>query len=130
MSYASDADLLARVPAASAVASGTRAVALSDAEAMIDDVQFGDRTVRAQCMLAAHYLALLPGSGMTTGESGVATSKSAGEISASYAVNAAAAGDPFLATTVYGRMYLEILNSIVSFPEADYDAATYGTGCT
>ncbi len=118
MTYASDSDLTTRVPASVAVAVGLRSVALSDAEAMIDDAQFGDRTVRAQCMLAAHYLALLPGSGMTTGESGMVTSQSAGEISASYAVTAAAAGDALLATTIYGRMYLQILTSLVSVPEA------------
>jgi hypothetical protein len=119
MSYATDADLTTRVPASSAVALALRTVALADAEAMIDDDQFGDRTVRAHVMLAAHYLALLPGSGMTTGEGGLATSKSAGEISASYATLVPAGWDPLLATTLYGRMFLQILSTIVSYPEGD-----------
>lgn len=119
MAYATDADLTTRVPASSAVTLGLRTVALSDAEAMIDDLQFGDRAVRAHCMLAAHYLALLPGSGMTTGESGIVASQSAGEISVSYATALAIGADPLLANTLYGRMYLQILSTLVSVPECD-----------
>lgn len=118
MAYATDADLILRVPAAVAVASGLRTIALSDAAAMIDDEQFGDRAVRAHCLLAAHYLALMPNSGMTTGEGGLAASKSAGEISVSYAVPQLGDTDPMLATTLYGRQYAQILASLVSVPEA------------
>lgn len=119
MAYATRVDLLTRVPATAAVPSALQQIALDDAEEMISDELFGSRTLRAHCMLAAHYLAVMPGSGMTTGEGGLVTAKSAGEISASYAVSIPTGWDPLLATTVYGRMFLQILSTLVSYPESD-----------
>ena len=116
MPYATDADLLARVPAASAASSVARALALADAAAMIDDAQFGGRSVRANVVLAAHYLqlgGLLPG-----GEGGLVASRAAGAISVSYAVPTWSADvNPGLASTIYGRQYLEIVATLVSVPE-------------
>jgi hypothetical protein len=116
MSYATDSDLTARIPGVSAVSSTLRQIALDDAEAMIDDSLFGDRTVRAHCYLAAHYLAAIPGSGFTAGNAGAVTAMSAGEISASYA-------SPTLATeghhssTTWGRLFDEIAASVLHSPE-------------
>jgi len=115
MAYASDTDLTTRVPATLAASSALRLVALSDAEAMIDDEQFGLRAVRAHCMLAAHYLTI--DGTIAGGEGGLVTQRSAGEISVSYAVTVPGGYDPLLGTTRYGRAFLEILASLVSMPE-------------
>lgn len=115
MAYASDSDLTTRIPATSAASSTLRATALADAEAMIDDAQWGLRSVRAHCLLAAHYLQLagsIPG-----GEGGLATSKSAGAISVGYAVPDLGGYDPSLATTLYGRQFLQLAATLCSAPE-------------
>ena len=115
MAYATDADLQTRVPATVPLTALQRATALDDAAALIDDQQYGLRTVRAQCMLAAHYLQI---AGLIAGgEGGLATSKRAGEIAVTYAV--AAMDDPLLGTTIYGRQFLQIRSTLVSYPEAD-----------
>jgi len=83
VAYATDSDLVARVPATASLTAEQRQTALTDAEEEIDDRVFGGLTLRAHVMLAAHYLQLLgliPG-----GEGGLVTSRSAGEISVSYA---------------------------------------------
>lgn len=118
MAYASDADLTTRIPATSAGATlAQRALALADAMAMIDDTLFDDRTIRAQCFLAAHYLALDPGTSMFVGEGGVVASRSAGAIAVSYAVPAIPAGwDPSLASTSYGRAFLSIAATVCAVP--------------
>lgn len=118
MAYASDADLTTRVPATLAGATlAQRTLALADAAAMIDDELFGDRTIRAQTFLAAHYLSLDPGSAMYVGEGGVVSSRSAGAISVSYAVPTIPAGwDPSLASTAYGRAYLQIAGTVCPGP--------------
>lgn len=117
MAYASDADLTTRIPATASASEALRALALDDAAAMIDDVQFADRAVRAHVFLAAHYLALggsIPG----VTEGGLVSSRSAGAISVSYAVPTIPAGwDPSLASTSYGRQFLQIASTVVSTPE-------------
>jgi len=119
VSYATDAEFLLRVSAVSVVSAPRRALALEDAAAMIDDAQWGLRTARAQCFLAAHYLQLDPSSGLSGGEGGIVSSRSAGEIAVSYAVPPVPAGwDPSLVTTSYGRQFLSILDTIMSYPEA------------
>jgi hypothetical protein len=105
MPYATDADLLLRVPAAASATSDQRAVALLDSREYIDDEAFGGKTVRAHCMLAAHFLAastLIPGD-----EAGVVSSRSAGEISVGYAVTAPASSEDF-SSTGWGRKFLQI----------------------
>lgn len=118
MAYASDADLTTRVPATVAGATlAQRTLALADAMAMIDDVLFDDRTIRAQCFLAAHYLALDPGAAMYAGDGGIVSARSAGAISVSYAVPAIPSGwDPSLASTAYGRAFLSIASTVCPGP--------------
>lgn len=118
MAYASDADLTTRVPATVAGATlAQRTLALSDAAERIDDVLFAGQTIRAQCFLAAHYLALDPGTAMYVGEGGIVSSRSAGAISVSYAVPTVPAGwDPSLASTAYGRAYLSIAMGLCPGP--------------
>lgn len=118
MPYASDADLTTRVPATIAGATtAQRALALADAMAMIDDDLFDERTIRAQCFLAAHYLATDPGTAMYVGEGGIVAARSAGAIAVSYAVPAIPAGwDPSLASTSYGRAFLSIAATVCATP--------------
>lgn len=86
--------------------------------AQIDDAQYLDRAVRAHVMLTAHFLALngfIPGE---EGESGLVNKAKIGEIEAGYAVTAPdSAEDALLATTKYGRQFLQIRGTLVSYPE-------------
>ena len=108
--YATDEDLLIYAPDVSSVSASLRELALEDAEAMIDARWYGNKTRRAHAMLAAHYLTL---QGLVSGgEGGVPSSKSAGDISVSYAVTALPAGDSLFATTKYGRMFLELTKTV------------------
>jgi hypothetical protein len=118
MAYASDADLTTRVPATVAGATlAQRTLALADAMAMIDDDLYADRTIRAQCFLAAHYLMLDPGTAMYSPEAGIVASRSAGAIAVSYAVPTIPAGwDPSLAATAYGRAFLSIAATVCPGP--------------
>ncbi len=102
MAYATDADLLLRVPSSAAVSAPLRAVALADAALLIDDSLFGDTTVPAHVYLAAHLLASTPGSGMPTG-SGPVTSARAGEIAATFAGPTGSIDD--LDSTEWGRLF-------------------------
>lgn len=114
MGYATDARFLLRVPDAASVSTTLREIALSDAAVMIDDELFGDKCERAHAMLAAHLLAL--DGFLAGGAAGVVVSHSAGEIAASYAVNAeAAAGDH--SSTSYGRAFDEIARTVLHGPE-------------
>lgn len=111
---ASDADLLARVPGASTISATSRGIALDDAAEWIDDVAYDGLYDQAHVYLAAHLLALrfpadLPGAG-----TGPIASMSAGEISASYAVAAAAASDSDLSTSPWGRMFLALAKRVSS----------------
>ena len=101
MAYATDADLLVRVPSAAAVDPTLRAVTLADAALLIDDSLFGDTAVPAHVYLTAHLLASTPGSGMPS-SSGPVTSARAGEIAATFSV--AAARDD-LDSTEWGRLF-------------------------
>ncbi len=114
MPYASDSDLTSRIQAAASATADQRAIALDDAEEHIDLESYGGKAVRAHVLLAAHYLAL--GGFIPGGETGLVTSHSMGAIAASYATTAP--DDPLLATTIYGRQFLQIRNSLVSRPEA------------
>lgn len=112
--YATDSDLTTRVPASTAATPAQRTVALDDAEEHIDLDSYEGKAVRAHVMLAAHYLTL---AGIISGgESGLLSSHSMGSIAASYAVSAP--DDPLLATTIYGRQFLQIRDSLASRPEA------------
>ena len=109
-SYATDEDLLAYIPELSAIDVALRTLALEDAEQMIDDRWFGDKTRRAHVLLTAHHLAVLTGDASLGGETGPVASMSAGSISASFAVTAPDAGDT--GSTRFGRLYLEILKTV------------------
>lgn len=113
MPYATDSDLTTRIPATSAATEAQRLLALEDAEELIDLDAFGGRTVRAHVLLAAHFLTL--SGAIAGGESGIVQSHAMGAISASYAV-AAPSGDPLLASTIYGRQYLQIANTVIGEP--------------
>lgn len=116
MPYATATDLEARVAAACGINPDAVAVALADAEAQIELERYGDRAVRAHVMLTAHYLALggfIPGE---EGESGLVNKAKIGEIEAGYAVAPTVADDAWLATTKYGRQFLQIRATLVSFP--------------
>ncbi len=117
MAYASDADLTTRIPATLTASAAQRALALSDAMAMIDDALFSDRAIRAHTFLAAHYLVLggaVPGA---VADGGIVASRSAGAISVSYAIPTIPAGwDPSLASTAYGRQYLAIASTVTPGP--------------
>lgn len=84
MAYATDADLLLRVPSAADVDPALRAVVLADVALILDDGLIGDTIVPAHVYLAAHMLAWTPGSGMPP-SAGPVTAVRAGEISASFA---------------------------------------------
>jgi hypothetical protein len=104
-SYATDADLLSRHPELSAVDSDDRSIALDDAEIWMDTDTWGLFLTQAHALLAAH---ILTRRGLVAGAStdGPATAKSAGEISASFAVTAT---DPTTwVSTPYGRALTEI----------------------
>lgn len=102
MAYATDADLLLRVPSSASVSAPLRAVALADAALLIDDSLFGDTAVPAHVYLAAHLLASTPGSGMPSG-SGPVTSARAGEIAATFAGPTGTLDD--LDSTEWGRLF-------------------------
>lgn len=106
--YAEDADLLIYVPDAASVDSTLRALVLEDTKEAIDLRWFGDKSRYAHVLLTAHRLALLTGT--LGGESGPIASRSAGAISVSYAVNAAS--DPELASTKWGRLFLQVSQSV------------------
>jgi hypothetical protein len=111
--YAEDADLLAYVPATSTISSTLRGYALADAAAMIDSRWFGNKTRRAHIMLATHYLALTTDTAaLGTGESGIVQSQSAGDISVTYATTSTTLTDPGLASTKWGRLFLEIQRTV------------------
>lgn len=114
MPYASDSDLTTRIPATSAATEAQRLLALEDAEALIDLDAFGARTVRAHALLAAHFLTL--SGAIAGGESGLLASHAMGAISASYATTAPTGVDALLATTIYGRQYLQIANTVIGEP--------------
>lgn len=109
--YATDADLLERIPDAASVDAALRANALSDAAVEIDRDLFGDLTLRAHVALAAHFLAVDHGVLGGTGTATVA-SRSAGEISVSYAVAAPADGEQGYDTTKWGREFTRILRKV------------------
>lgn len=118
MAYATDADLQLRVPATVALTSLQRSTALDDAEQEIDDRVFDPMTVYAHCMLAAHLLASMPTPLIPPGGSGLVTSRSAGEISVTFAA------PPGLAvglhsTTAYGREFDRIAAKAGHSPVTD-----------
>ncbi len=122
MAYATDADLLGRIPSAATVPTGltsdqwiaARGFALADAMVMIDDERFDQTTTYAHVMYAAHLLACRFPLSALGGEAGPVTSMSAGEISASYAI--AAPSEDKLSTTRYGREYDRVAAAITAFP--------------
>lgn len=123
MAYATDADLVLRVPATAALTADQRAAALLDAGAEVDDRVVGDSTVLVHCLLAAHHLQL--GGLLAGGEGGVVTSRSAGEISVSYAAPAAGAVG-LHGATAYGRRADAILAKYGHFALVDSTEAWDG----
>lgn len=117
MPYASDADLTSRVPEVLAIGASDRAIALSDAEAWIDDVVFDNLALQAHVYLAAHLLAsrfpaLLPGA-----DAAAIASMSAGEISASYAVSTPTPDESDTSTSRWGRMFRAVAKRVSSMGE-------------
>lgn len=83
---------------------------------MIDDRSYDYKTVRAHVALTMHYLTLMPGSGLST-DGGSVTSRSAGEISVSYAsASLSTYEEALLSTTPWGRQFLEIRSSVLHAP--------------
>lgn len=116
MAYATDADLLARIPAAAALTADQRATALLDTMYEISDRVLGGSTVLAHCLLAAHRLQL---AGLIAGgESGLVTSRSAGEISVGYAAPAGGSAGPH-GSTRYGRQFDELIRKFGHYALAD-----------
>lgn len=116
MAYATDTDLTTRYPETAAVSSALRTIALADAEAWIDEVQYTGHAVRAHCLVACHLLA---GDGLiVSGDAGAVSSRSAGEISVTYATASPDAKDAYLARTRYGRAFLEIRDQVPHGPLA------------
>ena len=121
-SYINDTEFQLRVPSVATVPSSLttdqwttlRGIALLDAQAQIDLDAYGDRVPRAHAMLAAHMLAV--DGWLDAGGSGIVAAHAAGQISASYATGAGPA-DPLLATTRYGREFLRIRETIMTWPE-------------
>lgn len=114
VAYATDADLLAWIPDASAIPAGQRALALTYAAARIDLDSYSDQATIAHILLAAHLLAVSTGS--LGGEGGQVTSKSAGEISIGYA--AAPLAPEGLSTTRWGREFTAITRTAIHAPLA------------
>lgn len=114
MAYASDSDLLARVPAAAEIAGATRAAALSDAEALIDDEVFGAKAISAHVYRAAHLLAHW--TDKLGGTSGPVTSRKGGEGAVTYAVPVTVAGEGNLYSTKWGRLFLELQSGVPGVP--------------
>lgn len=112
MAYASDAEFVLRVAGASAIAVDLRTAALADAEAFIDDELFGDKSVRAHCFLAAHFLMFMP-SGLPIVLP--VSAMSAGEISASFSVSAPPSADNF-SSTAPGAQFQAIARTVASYP--------------
>lgn len=106
--YATDADLLAYVPDASAISSSLRALVLADCEYLIDTRWFGGRTRYAHVLLTAHHLALA--TGLLGGETGTIQSQSAGDISVSYAVVPEKSSG--LSSTSWGRLYSQLVDTV------------------
>lgn len=118
MPYASDANLTARVPEAAAIDAADRAIALSDAEAWIDDVVYDEFCLQAHVYLAAHLLASRFPADMPGAGAGTLSSMSAGEISATYAVAAPAPDESDVSSSRWGRMFLAVSKRVASLPES------------
>lgn len=132
--YATIADLRLRVPAAATLPSGNNPstgsawtlgewnaatqAALDDAEQLIDVEVFATKTLSAHVQLAAHLLAIrFPLSGLGAAVGGAVASLSAGEISASFAVPAAASSSD-TALSVFGREFERIAATVMHVPTA------------
>lgn len=115
MAYATDADLILRIPGASSVDPAVRSAALSDAQNRIDDAMLLDRSVEGHCYVAAHIIAVRTGD--LGGESPAVTSKKAAEISITYAAGAAASVED-LSRTKWGREYMTLLQTVAVYPVA------------
>ncbi len=114
MAYATDADLLLRVPVTAGVDADLRAAVLLDARRLINDSNrsYDTRTVPAHCYLTAHILTIVD-PGTMGGEAGQVTSLKAGEIAASFAAPSYTT-DETLATTKWGRLYMMIRKTVIS----------------
>lgn len=116
MAYATDSDLLARVPIAAGVAAVARGVALSDAEALIDDEIFGNKAVSAHVYRAAHLLACWYPTEMGESGSGPVTMRKGGEGQVSYAAPQFTPEEGNLMSTKWGRLFTELQKGIVGVP--------------
>ena len=110
--YATEAFLIARVLGATSVEAadpGAVQRALDDAESMVDLMAYGVRADLAHTYYAAHLLTLRYPSlmGDMGGESRGITSKSAGEISVSFASPAVTGDESDVSRTYWGRLFRE-----------------------
>jgi hypothetical protein len=103
--YATDDDLTTRHASALSVSSSLRLVALADAAEEIDVDAFGGMAIKAHCLLAMHELVSNPDSPIYAAESAPVLSRSAGEISASYAAPADEIVGGLHSSTSYGRRF-------------------------
>jgi hypothetical protein len=109
MAYATVTDLTTRYSAVVAgVAPATLQAAITDALAGVDDRYLADRTVRAQCLLALHYLQR--DGAIAGGEDGPVTARSMGELSISYAGPAEVGSH---SSTRWGRMFDELMAGVL-----------------
>jgi hypothetical protein len=115
MPYCTDTRLLVRHAAASAVDAALREIALDDAAGEIDAAAFEPMTEQAHAWLAMHKLASNPDSGLpgAGAESAPVTSRSAGEISVSYAAPASAVVEGLNSSTRYGREFDRIAAKVI-----------------
>lgn len=118
MPYATDSDLTTRHAAALDVSLALRTVALADAAAEIDADAFGGMAIKAHCLLAMHELVSNPDSPIYAAESGPVLSRSAGEISVSYASPADEVVGGLHSSTRYGRRFDALAAKVQHFPEA------------
>jgi hypothetical protein len=113
MPYATDDDLTTRHAAALTASLALRTVALADAEQEIDADAVGGMTVKAHCLLAMYELTVNPDSPLYAAESAPVLSRSAGEISVSYAAPAdEIVGGPH-SDNRYGRRFDALMAKVI-----------------
>jgi len=109
--YATDNDLTLRIPELKCLSFAARRTALADAECFVSLSAYGSFATQAHVLYAAHLLACRYPEDLG-GEQGPVTSLKAGEIASSYA--ATAPSENSVGTTKWGRMFMQVCNSIVA----------------
>lgn len=110
---ATSSDVIALYPEFSGVTGSLLTTWLEVTEEMIDAECFGALQSQAQAMLTAHFIAMVPGSGVTPGAP--ITSKKIDKIQANYAIGTLP-GDQELANTRYGLHFITLRDSILCGP--------------